>query len=551
MAYDYIIVGGGPAGCVLANRLSEDAAVEVLLLEAGGSDRHPYFAMPAGFAKMTKGIASWGWSTVPQTHLGGRVLRYTQAKVIGGGSSINAQIYTRGNPRDYDGWVRDEGCEGWSYRDVLPYFRRAEDNQRFADEFHASGGPLGVSVPINPLPISEAFLRAAQEFGMPYNPDFNGARQAGVGHYQVTVRDARRSSASVAYLRPIRSRRNLTVETGQVVTRILVEGHRAVGVERVGQGGSRLETRCDREVLVTSGGIGSPRLLLLSGIGPADHLKTIGVEPVHDLPGVGANLQDHLDLFAIAECTGDHTYDAMLRPHRAAMAGLQYLLTRQGPVASTLFETGGFWSAGDEPDWPDIQFHLGLGSGIEAGVDKLKNAGVTLNSAYLRPRSRGTVRLAFGGPCSRPADRPELLGRSARPHPVPARPRGGTGHPGAARPKTLHPGRTDARTGHRGRGRTDRLRPAHLQDRPPPLRHLQDGARRPRRRVAGPHGARARRPAGLRQLGDAADHLIEHQCADHHGGREGSRYRQGAPAAGGAQQPGGGGGVGVNHIFVG
>ena len=402
MAYDYIIVGGGPAGCVLANRLSEDAAVEVLLLEAGGSDRHPYFAMPAGFAKMTKGIASWGWSTVPQTHLGGRVLRYTQAKVIGGGSSINAQIYTRGNPRDYDGWVRDEGCEGWSYRDVLPYFRRAEDNQRFADEFHASGGPLGVSVPINPLPISEAFLRAAQEFGMPYNPDFNGARQAGVGHYQVTVRDARRSSASVAYLRPIRSRRNLTVETGQVVTRILIEGHRAVGVERVGQGGSRLETRCDREVLVTSGGIGSPRLLLLSGIGPADHLRAVGVEPVHDLPGVGANLQDHLDLYAIAECTGDHTYDAMLRPHRAAMAGLQYLLTRQGPVASTLFETGGFWSAGDEPDWPDIQFHLGLGSGIEAGVDKLKNAGVTLNSAYLRPRSRGTVRLASADPAAAP-----------------------------------------------------------------------------------------------------------------------------------------------------
>lgn len=412
-AYDYVIVGAGPAGCVLANRLSEDAAVRVLLLEAGGSDRHPYFAMPAGFAKMTKGIASWGWSTVPQRHLGGRVLRYTQAKVIGGGSSINAQIYTRGNARDYDGWAKDEGCEGWGYRDVLPYFKRAEDNQRFADDYHGAGGPLGVSVPINPLPISEAFLRAAQQFGMPYNPDFNGARQAGVGHYQVTVRDAKRSSAAVAYLRPIRARANLTVETGQFVTRIVVERGRAVGIERVTPGGGREIVRCEREVLLTAGGIGSPRMLLLSGIGPADHLRAVGIAPVHDLRGVGGNLQDHLDCYVIAECTGDHTYDAMLKPHRAALAGLRYLLTKSGPVASTLFETGGFWSAGRDPDWPDIQFHLGLGSGIEAGVEKLRNAGVTLNSAYLRPRSRGTVRLASADPAAAPLIDPDYW---AEPH---------------------------------------------------------------------------------------------------------------------------------------
>ena len=413
MTYDYIIVGAGPAGCVIANRLSEDPAVSVLLLEAGGGDRHPYFAMPAGFARMTKGIASWGWSTVPQRHLGGRVLRYTQAKVIGGGSSINAQIYTRGNARDYDAWESQEGCADWGYRDVLPYFRRAEDNQRFADEFHGNDGPLGVSVPINPLPISEAFLRAAQEFGMPYNPDFNGARQAGIGHYQVTVRNAKRSSASVAYLRPVRARPNLKVETGQFVTRIVVEKGRAVGVERAGPRGSLAVTRCDREVILTAGGIGSPRMLLLSGIGPAGHLASVGVRPVHDLPGVGANLQDHLDLYAIAECTGDHTYDAMLKPHRAAMAGLQYLLTKQGPVASTLFETGGFWSAGEDENWPDIQFHLGLGSGIEAGVAKLEHAGVTLNSAYLRPHSRGTVRLAAADPAAAPLIDPNYW---AEPH---------------------------------------------------------------------------------------------------------------------------------------
>ncbi len=281
---------------------------------------------------------------------------------------------------------------------MLPYFLRAEDNQRFANEYHGSGGPLGVSVPINPLPISEAFLRAGQQFGMAYNPDFNGARQAGVGHYQVTVREARRSSAAVAYLRPIRSRPNLVVETGQFVTRIVLERGRAVGIERLDAQSAPEIVRCEREVLLTAGGIGSPRMLMLSGVGPADHLRSVGVPPLHDLPGVGGNLQDHLDCYVIAECTGEHTYDAMLKPHRAAMAGLRYLTTKTGPVASTLFETGGFWSAGHDPDWPDIQFHLGLGSGIEAGVEKLKNAGVTLNSAFLRPRSRGTVRLASADP---------------------------------------------------------------------------------------------------------------------------------------------------------
>ena len=211
---DYIIAGGGSAGCVLANRLSEDPGNPVLLLEAGGSDWHPLFHMPAGFAKMTKGIASWGWSTVPQKHMKDRVFRYTQAKVIGGGSSINAQIYTRGNARDYDAWEREEGCAGWSYRDVLPYFKRAENNERYANDYHGYGGPLGVSNPIAPLPICEAFFRAGQELGIPFNPDFNGASQEGVGYYQLTQKNARRSSASVAYLKPVRDRKNLTVRTG-------------------------------------------------------------------------------------------------------------------------------------------------------------------------------------------------------------------------------------------------------------------------------------------------------------------------------------------------
>ena len=398
---DYIVTGAGTAGCAIAARLSEDPSVSVLLIEAGGSDRHPFFHMPAGFAKMTHGIASWGWSTVPQRQLGGRVLRYTQAKVMGGGSSINAQVYTRGNAKDYDAWAFEERCEGWSYAQLLPYFKRAEDNQRFIDDYHAAGGPIGVSAPVNPLPIGEAFIRAAQQYGLPYNADFNGARQEGVGHYQVTVRQARRSSAADGYLKPIRDRRNLTIRKGALATRIVTEHGRAVGVEIL-ERGTKTVLRCEREVMVTSGAIGSPRLLLLSGIGPADELRALGIEVVHDLPGVGRNLQDHLDLYAIAECSGDFSYDGYAKLHRTIWAGLEYVLFKKGPAASTLFETGGFAFADRQARSPDIQFHLGLGSGIEAGVPKLRNPGLTLNSTFLRPCSRGTVRLSSADPADAP-----------------------------------------------------------------------------------------------------------------------------------------------------
>lgn len=402
--FDYIIIGGGSAGCVLAARLSEDPATTVCLLEAGGRDRNPLYHLPAGFAKMTKGLGSWGWQTVPQRHMQGRVFNYTQARVIGGGSSLNAQIYTRGNAADYDDW-RQMGCTCWGYDDVLPYFRKAEDNDTHDNRYHGQGGPLGVSQPIAPLPICEAYFDAAAALGIPRNMDVAGETQDGVAYYQLTQRNARRSSAAMAYLAPNARRANLTVKTGAQVRRITCAAGRATGVMLM-DGTSLTATA---EVILSSGAIGSPRLLQLSGIGPADHLRDLGIPVVLDHPQVGENLQDHLDLYCISELNGPHSYDRYARPHLAALAGLQYLFTRTGPVASSLFETGGFWYADPDARSPDIQFHLGLGTGIEKGVAAMPQGGVTLNSCYLRPRSRGTVRLGSSDPGAAPLIDPNYL----------------------------------------------------------------------------------------------------------------------------------------------
>ncbi len=402
--YDYIIVGAGPAGCVLARRLSDDASVRVLLVEAGKPASHPYYKVPAGFAKLSAGMGSWGWSTVAQKHVHGKVYSYPQGRVLGGGSSINAQVYMRGNAADYDGWAANDGCPGWDYASVLPYFKRSEDNQRLSDDYHACGGPLGVSDPINPLPITHAYLRAAQEAGLKFNPDFNGERQEGCGFYQLTIRNAQRCSAAVGYLKPVMGRPNLSIWTGATTTRIVVENGRAVGIEVLRDGSSSPQVvRCEREVLLTSGAIGSPRLLLLSGIGPADELRRLGIQPVHDLPGVGKNLHDHFDLYVIAECKGEFTYDNHDTLLRSAWAGLEYLLFRRGPVASNLCESGGFAFTDPQSAAPDIQFHMMLGSAVErAGQKPWKACGMTLNSAIMHPRSRGAVTLASADPTAAP-----------------------------------------------------------------------------------------------------------------------------------------------------
>ncbi|MEM7694802.1 MAG: GMC family oxidoreductase N-terminal domain-containing protein [Pseudomonadota bacterium] len=389
-AYDFIIVGGGPAGCVLARRLVDTGAVSVLLLEAGPGDQHPFIKMPAGFTKLTGTSHTWGYETAPQAGLNGKEVWYPQARVLGGGSSINAQLYTRGNRWDYDNWAA-HGCDGWTYDDVLPYFVKAEDNNRYANEYHGQGGPLKVS-DVVPHALTTRFVRAAQQAGMDYNPDFNGAEQHGLGLYQVTNRDGRRSNASHCYLSSILGNPRFRLMTRSHVTRIELDRGRAVAVH---VNGDRIAAK--KEVLLTAGAIGSPRVLMHSGIGPADHLREVGVDVAVDHPYVGENLHDHMDVFVVTECSGDYSFDRYKPLHMSAWAMAQYTLFGTGIIASNICDGGGFWSVNDNEPAPDIQFHFLPGSGLEHGLKPIKN-GVTLNSAWLRPRARGEVRLKSNNP---------------------------------------------------------------------------------------------------------------------------------------------------------
>jgi choline dehydrogenase-like flavoprotein len=398
---DYVIIGGGSAGCVLAARLSEDPSVSVTLLEAGPRDTSLYIHLPVGFFKMTAGPLIWGYETAPGREIDNRRMVYPQARVLGGGSSINAQVFTRGCPEDYDRWAEEEGCTGWSYRDILPYFRRSEGNDTFAGEHHGTEGPLGVSSQ-SPHPLTRIFVRAAQEAGLPYNADFNSGHQEGAGFYQVTTRKGKRSSTAVGYLRPAAGRRNLSVRTGILVNRIVIENGVAVGVE-IAENGRAEILRAEREVILSAGAIGSPKLMMLSGLGPADHLRKIGVDVVRDLPGVGQNLQDHMDVDVLAELSGPYGIDRYKKRRWQMVAGLEYALFGKGPVASNIVEAGGFWWGDRNEGTPDIQFHFLPGAGVEEGIGTVPGGnGCTLNSYHVRPRSRGSVTLRSADPRQAP-----------------------------------------------------------------------------------------------------------------------------------------------------
>lgn len=407
--YDYVIVGGGSAGCVLAARLTENGNARVLLLEAGGDDNHHLIKMPVGFAKMTSGPHTWGLTTAPQKHANNREIPYAQARVIGGGSSINAEVFTRGNPTDYDRWANEEGCEGWAFNDIRKYFIRSEGNTILSGEWHGTDGPLGVSDIPDPQPVTRAFVQSCQERGIPYNPDFNGSVQEGAGVYQTTTKNKQRCSAAVGYLKPAMGRSNLTVEMGCLVHRIVVKQGRAVGVEYI-RNGAMQYAEADSEVLLTSGAIGSPKIMMLSGIGPAAHLQEHGIDVVQDLPGVGENLNDHFGVDIVADLKTNDGLNKYDQPHWMVWAGIQYFLFKSGPCTSNVVEGGAFWYADPQAPVPDLQFHFLAGSGAEEGVPNVPSGfGITLNSYTLRPKSRGTVKLRSSDPVDQPVVDPNFL----------------------------------------------------------------------------------------------------------------------------------------------
>jgi choline dehydrogenase len=391
--YDYVIVGAGSAGCVLAARLSEDPETSVLLLEAGPPDTNQNVHVPLGYLSLARTEVDWDYHSAPEPNCNGRQISLPRGKVLGGSSSVNAMVYIRGNRRDYDEW----GVDGWAWDDLFPYFLKAEDNERGASRWHATGGPLPVSDQRSGNKISPAFVEAGVEAGLARNEDFNGDEQDGVGMYQVTQRGGMRASAAVSYLHPASERPNLTVMPYMHVNRVLFEGNRAVGVE-ASQLGQAQELRAEREVILCGGAYNSPQLLMLSGVGPAEHLTMREIEVLLDQPDVGENLGDHPSTYAVWTTPEPESLLLALEP--AAMA--EFEASQTGPFASNLAESGGFARVGAGAEAPDVQFHVAPIHIVEEGMGDPQAHGVWVSPCLLTAESRGSVRLASNDPTAKP-----------------------------------------------------------------------------------------------------------------------------------------------------
>ena len=407
--FDYVVVGAGSAGCVLANRLSADGKKSVLLLEAGPKDTNLWIHVPLGYGKLFKEkTVNWMYQTEPEPGLDGRSVFQPRGKVLGGSSSINGLLYVRGQHEDYDRW-RQHGNNGWGFDDVLPYFKKAEDQQRGADDFHGAGGPLPVSDLGHPDPLSAAFIAAAAETGLPVNPDFNGASQEGAGFFQTTTRRGRRASAAVAYLGSARGRGNLRVETSALAQRIVFDGRRAVAVE-YRQAGILKTARARKEILISGGAFNSPQLLQLSGVGPADLLRKHGIDVVLDAPGVGHDLQDHLQVRVVMRCSQAITLnDVVNSPVRKILTGLQYAAFRTGPLTIAAGTSGAFFRTSPRLATPDIQIHFLPFSTDKMGEKLHSFSGFTASVCQLRPESRGSLRIRSADPAAPPEIRVNYL----------------------------------------------------------------------------------------------------------------------------------------------
>jgi choline dehydrogenase len=407
--FDYVIVGAGSAGCVLANRLTASGHHRVLLLEAGGHDRHMWIHIPLGFAKLFNNAnVNWLYKTEPEPELNNRQVIQPRGKVLGGSSSINGLLYLRGQKEDFDHW-RQLGNAGWAFTDVLPYFRRSEDQERGADELHGTGGPLSVSNVCEPHPLCEAFLAAAEKTGIPRNDDFNGPRQEGAGYFQLTAKNGRRWSTAAGYLRQARRRPNLAVVTNALATRMLFSGRRATGVE-YRRAGTTHTAHANGEVILAGGAFNSPQLLQLSGLGPAKILRDLGITVIADMPGVGGDLQDHLQVRMQLRCTEPITANDVINSWRHRYgAGLRYFLSRKGLLSIGAGYAGAFLRTRPELATPDVQIHFLIFSTETAGANVHPFSGFMASVCQLRPESRGFVRIKSSDPSVAPAIQPRYL----------------------------------------------------------------------------------------------------------------------------------------------